>query len=55
MTEWITKWRKTDFQNVENKDLFQRLDSLVNACSVRPLFVSEKEFPQIPNIYLLLD
>lgn len=40
MTQWIRKWRKTNFANVENSDLFQRLDALVSSAKVRPLFVS---------------
>lgn len=41
MTDWIIKWRKNNFRTVTNKDLFQRLDKLINACTIKPIFVSK--------------
>ena len=31
MTEWIHKWRRTDYAKVKNEGLFRKLDSLVHS------------------------
>lgn len=41
MTNWIYKWKKNNFHKVTNKDLFQRLDKIINACISKPIFVSK--------------
>ena len=44
MTNWIHKWKENNFLKVQNKDLFKRLDELINECNVKPIFVSKIDY-----------
>lgn len=40
MTSWIYNWRKKQFADVKNADLFKELDDIMNTFATKPRFVS---------------
>jgi ribonuclease HI len=54
MNSWIYRWRANAYANVQNVDLFTRLDALTRKFRVRPKFVCDSFVHHHPFFELIL-
>ena len=56
MKSWVKKWKKNNWftttgQDVQNRDLLERLDHLCSISMIRPKFVSKCALFLLSNVY----